>query len=47
LKTFELQAREEKEIQLYESYLERFKNETHVASLELDDILSNRLNNNK
>jgi len=47
LKTFELQAREEKEIQLYESYLERFKNETQGAVMELDDIISNRLNNNK
>ena len=40
LKTFELQAREGKEPQLYESYIERFKNETEEAIKELDDLLS-------
>jgi HPt (histidine-containing phosphotransfer) domain-containing protein len=43
LKTFELQAREGKEPQLYEHYLERFKSETEEAILELDSIISNRL----
>jgi HPt (histidine-containing phosphotransfer) domain-containing protein len=46
LKTFELQAKEGKEPQLYESYLERFKSETNQAILEVDDLMSNRLNNN-
>jgi len=43
LKTFELQAREGKEPQLYEHYLERFKSETEEAIRELDSIISNRL----
>jgi HPt (histidine-containing phosphotransfer) domain-containing protein len=46
LKTLELQAREGKEPELYESYVERFKNETEEAIKELDDIISNRLKNN-
>jgi HPt (histidine-containing phosphotransfer) domain-containing protein len=44
LKTFELQAREGKEPQLYEHYLERFISETQEAIRELDDIVNNRLN---
>ena len=47
LKTFELQAREGKEPQLYESYIERFKSETEEAIRELDDLISNRLNRNE
>ena len=43
LKTFELQAREGKDPQLYESYLERFKSETEGAINELEDIITNRL----
>jgi HPt (histidine-containing phosphotransfer) domain-containing protein len=43
LKTFELQAKEGKEPQLYEDYLKRFKNETEAAIAELDDLISNRL----
>jgi HPt (histidine-containing phosphotransfer) domain-containing protein len=43
LKTFELQARDGKEPQLYESYLERFISETQVAIAELEDLLNNRL----
>ena len=43
LKTFELQAREGKEPQLYEHYLERFKNETEGAILELDSMIKNGL----
>jgi hypothetical protein len=45
LKTFELQARDGKESQLYESYLERFKSETQVAIKELEELINNRLNN--
>jgi HPt (histidine-containing phosphotransfer) domain-containing protein len=46
LKTLELQAREGKESQLYEQYIERFKKETEEASRELDDIIQNRLSSN-
>ena len=46
LKTFELQAKEGKEPQLYENYLERFKSETEEAVRELDDIISNRSKGN-
>ena len=46
LKTFELQAKEGKEPQLYEHYLERFKSETEAAIRELDNLISNRLNGN-
>ena len=46
LKTFELQAREGKESQLYESYIERFFSETQEAIKELDDLIRSRLNNN-
>jgi HPt (histidine-containing phosphotransfer) domain-containing protein len=46
LKTFELQAREGKEPQLYEHYLERFKSETEEARKELEDIINNKLNGN-
>lgn len=44
LKTFELQAKEGRETQLYESYIERFFSETQEAIRELDDLISNRLN---
>ena len=47
LKTFELQAKEAKESQLYDSYISRFKTETEVAIKELEDIVSTRLNKNK
>lgn len=46
LKTFELQAREGKESQSYESYIERFFNETREAIKELDDLIRNRLSKN-
>ena len=46
LKAFELQAREGKDPQLYENYLERFKNETQGAIRELDDLINNRLTGN-
>jgi HPt (histidine-containing phosphotransfer) domain-containing protein len=42
LKTLELQAKEGKEPQLYESYIERFKNETSLAIMELDQLINNR-----
>ncbi len=40
LKTFELQAKEAKETDLYESYIERFKSDTDFAIIELDDYKS-------
>jgi HPt (histidine-containing phosphotransfer) domain-containing protein len=43
LKTFERQAKEEKESYLYESYVERFKADTEEAFKEIDDLVSNRL----
>jgi HPt (histidine-containing phosphotransfer) domain-containing protein len=46
LKTFEFQAREGNESELYESYLTRFKTETEAAVIELEDLVNNRLNNN-
>jgi HPt (histidine-containing phosphotransfer) domain-containing protein len=47
LKTFELQAKEGIEPQLYEEYLERFKKDTEGAISELNDLISNRLSENK
>lgn len=44
LKTFELQAKEGKEPELYKSYIDRFKDDTREAIKELDDLISNRLN---
>jgi HPt (histidine-containing phosphotransfer) domain-containing protein len=46
LKAFELQAREEKEPYLYESYIERFRNETSKAITELEDLSNKLLNTN-
>jgi hypothetical protein len=46
LKTFEIQARDEKESYLYESYITRFKTETEAAITELDDLVNNHLNRN-
>lgn len=46
LKTFELQARENKESDLYESYITRFRRETEAAILELDDLVNNLKNRN-
>ena len=46
LKTFEHQAREEKEYDLFESYITRFKTETEAAVQELDDFVNNRSNKN-
>jgi HPt (histidine-containing phosphotransfer) domain-containing protein len=46
LKTFELQAKEEKEPQLYESYILRFQAETTGAITELEDLVVKILNRN-
>lgn len=46
LKTFEHQARDEKEPHLYESYIERFRNDTQEAISELDDLVSKYSNGN-
>jgi HPt (histidine-containing phosphotransfer) domain-containing protein len=40
LKTFELQAKESLESDLYESYIERFKSDTDSAIIELNDFKS-------
>jgi HPt (histidine-containing phosphotransfer) domain-containing protein len=41
LKTFELQAKENKETGLYESYITRYKIETEEAIKELDNLIKN------
>jgi HPt (histidine-containing phosphotransfer) domain-containing protein len=41
LKTFELQAKENKESGLYESYIIRYKSETEEAIKELDNLIKN------
>jgi hypothetical protein len=41
LKTFELQAKEGKEAEKYESYVSKFRNDTSEALNELDDLISN------
>lgn len=46
LKTFELQAKEGIESQLYESYIEKFKKDTGEAVLELEDLINNRQKGN-
>jgi len=46
LKTFELQAKDGKDSELYESYLTRFKTDTEAAVKELEDIVNNRLTRN-
>ena len=46
LKTFELQAREEKETHLYETYVSRFQKDTRAAITELDDLVSKYSNGN-
>jgi len=40
LKTFELQAKEGKESELYESYISKFKSDTDAALIELEDFLN-------
>jgi HPt (histidine-containing phosphotransfer) domain-containing protein len=46
LKTFELQAREEKESHMYESYIVRYRTETCEAIAELEHLSNNLLKNN-
>jgi HPt (histidine-containing phosphotransfer) domain-containing protein len=43
LKTFELQVKEGKEADKYESYVNRFRNDTAEAMKELDDLVNNKL----
>jgi HPt (histidine-containing phosphotransfer) domain-containing protein len=45
LKTLELDAKEGREPELYESYIEKFGEDTRMAFAELDDLVSNRLKN--
>jgi HPt (histidine-containing phosphotransfer) domain-containing protein len=42
LKTFEIQAKEGKEPEQYESYIAKFANDTKEAITELDDLVNNR-----
>jgi len=42
LKKFELQARDGKDSELYESYISRFREDTEMAIKELDDLVSKR-----
>ena len=44
LKTFELQAKEGKEPEKYESYISRFKSDTEEALKEIDDLISKMQN---
>jgi HPt (histidine-containing phosphotransfer) domain-containing protein len=46
LKTLELQAKEGKEADKYESYIAQFAHDTAEAVKELDDLVNNRLKNN-
>jgi HPt (histidine-containing phosphotransfer) domain-containing protein len=43
LKTLELQAKEGKELEKYQSYIDRFRTDTAEAIKELDDLVTNRL----
>lgn len=45
LKTFELEAKEAKDPEKYESYINRFVQDTAEAVRELDDLVNNRLIN--
>ena len=42
LKKFELQARDGKDSDLYESYISRFRDDTEEAVKELDDLVNKR-----
>lgn len=46
LKTFELQARDEKDPHLYESYIIRFRTETQAAIEELEDLVNHQIKKN-
>lgn len=39
LKNFEIQAKEGREKEMYKSYIERFRNETSLALIELDNLV--------
>jgi HPt (histidine-containing phosphotransfer) domain-containing protein len=41
LRTFELQATEDKNSDMYESYIQRFENDTKCALDELDSLIKN------
>lgn len=41
LKTLEIQAKEGKETEKYESYVARFGNDTHEAMKELENLINN------
>ena len=41
LKTFEIQATEGKNSKMYESYIQRFENDTKYALEEIDSLLNN------
>lgn len=42
LKTFELDAKEGRNPDSYSSYIERFRNETEAAVIELEDMIAKR-----
>ena len=44
LKTFELSAKEGKYINLYDSYISKFGEDTKAAVTELEDLVKNRIN---
>ncbi len=46
LKDLEIQAKEGKDLLLYESYITRFRNETQAAITELDDFVTNYVKGN-
>ncbi len=46
LKAFESQAKEGKESHLYDSYIEKFRNDTGEAVKELEDLIGNRQKGN-
>lgn len=46
LKSFETEAKEGKETDKYEYYINRFEKDTSEAMLELDDLINNRLKRN-
>jgi HPt (histidine-containing phosphotransfer) domain-containing protein len=43
LKSFELAAKDGKDIELYESYINKFGEDTKTAITELEDLVGNRL----
>ena len=47
LRKWEAQAREGIETEQYESYINRFRNETSSAVTELEDVIKNRITNIK